>query len=55
MTFKPVTNEWQFKARPEGDRKLDLYNRVKQGELAAKHNKTTEEAEYEKNMVECSH
>lgn len=55
-TYKPQTLDYES-ANKEiiPDRKLHLYNSVSKGSLAAKHNKTSEEIEFEKNSAECTY
>ena len=55
LTFKPQTNVRDEATEPQGpDRCHDLYNKVKKGQYALKHNKDNEEYEYDKNYKECT-
>jgi hypothetical protein len=56
-TFKPKILGGDFStAEPtHGDRNHDLHSKVKMGAFTAKHDKDSEELEYERNFKECKH
>ena len=56
FTFKPKTNKYPGKGgATSGDKCLDLYSRVKRGQISSKVGKTSLEVEYEREQEECTH
>ena len=57
-TFKPKTNNYVHNIAEyestSGNRNDDLYNKVRKGQYALKHNKEQEEYEYDKSYKECT-